>query len=78
MAHQVRWNKIYLEEFIRIGALNQDEEDVLRLRVAGKSIAQQASDLGMSISKVNVVTRHLKEKYDECQPYSNILPVRNA
>lgn len=35
MAHEVPWNKIILEEFVRLGALTKDEEWVMRTRVAG-------------------------------------------
>lgn len=35
MAHQVPWNKIILEEFIRLAILTKDEEAVMRTRVAG-------------------------------------------
>ena len=76
MAHQVAWNTIILEEFVRIGCLTKDEEDVLRTRVKGWSRVEQAMKLGMSVSKVDVITKRLKIKYDNAAMYSDILPKR--
>ena len=76
MAHQVPWNLIILEEFIRIGALTEDEEKVMRTRVAGWPRQKQATKLGMSVSNLDKIIKRLKKKYDQCQPYSPILPPR--
>lgn len=35
MTHQVPWNKVILEEFIRIGCLSKTEEMIMRTRVHG-------------------------------------------
>ena len=37
MAHQVPWNKIIVETFIKEAMLTKDEEWILRTRVAGWS-----------------------------------------
>lgn len=76
MSKQVPWNKIILEEFISLSSLTKDEEEVIRTRVAGWTITEQAMKLGMSISKVNAITKRLKIKYDQVQPYSCLLPPR--
>lgn len=76
MAHQIPWNKIILEEFIRIGGLTQEEEEIMRTRVAGWSITKQSIKLGMSRSKVNYLIARCKLKYDGVQKYSPILPPR--
>lgn len=76
MSHQVPWNKIILEEFISQAILTQEEEEVMRTRVAGWTITKQAMELGMSVSKVNKITRRLKLKYDLIQKYDPILPPR--
>lgn len=73
---QVPWNKIILEEFIRIGSLTDEEEAIMRTRVAGWTITKQSIELGMSVSKVNYLIKRLKAKYDSCQKYSPILPPR--
>lgn len=76
MSKQVPWNKVILEEFISIGGLTKEEEEVMRTRVAGWTITEQSMKLGMSVSKVNFIIKRLKHKYDEAQKYSPILPPR--
>lgn len=76
MSHQVPWNKIILEEFIAIGCLTKEEEEIMRTRVAGWSITKQAYEFGMSERKVNSIINKLKKKYDNAQRYSVILPPR--
>lgn len=76
MAHQVNWNLIILEEFVRLGGLTEEEEQVMRTRFQGKTVTQQSMELGMSISKVNRIIARLKAKYDNVQPYSKVLPPR--
>lgn len=56
MAHQIPWNKIILEEFIRLAILSKDEEAVMRTRVAGWTRVEQAMKLGMSLAKVDKIT----------------------
>ena len=76
MAHQVLWSTPVLEEFIRLGNLTKEEEEVMRMRVAGKSILEQSYALGMSVSTVNRIVSRCKVKYDCVQPFSTILPER--
>lgn len=76
MSKEVLWSKIILEEFIELAALTEDEEHVMRTRVAGWSITKQAMSLGMSESSVNRIIKRLKVKYDAVQPYSPLLPPR--
>lgn len=78
MAHQVPWNKIILEEFIRLAILTKDEEAVMRTRVAGWTRVEQSMKLGMSLAKVDKITARLKKKYDGVQRYSAILPPRKT
>ena len=73
---QVPWNKIILEEFINLALLTKEEEMIMRTRVAGWTISKQAETFGMSESTVNRYIKQLKEKYDNVQPYSVILPPR--
>lgn len=76
ISKQVKWSKIILEEFIEIAALTDEEEQIMRTRVAGWTITKQAQVFGMSESSVNRIIKRLKVKYDGVQPYSPILPPR--
>lgn len=76
MAHQVPWNKIILETFIEEALLNEDEEMIMRTRVAGWSRLQQSDKLGMSVSSVDKIISDLKVKYDNVQKYNPLLPPR--
>ena len=78
MSRQVPWNLIILEEFIRIGALTEDEEAIMRTRVAGWTRTKQSMELHMSMSKIDKLISRLKVKYDNVQPYSPILPPRRS
>lgn len=76
MAKQVPWNKIIVEEFITLAMLSKDEEKILRTRVQGWTITEQALTFGMSTTTVSRIVKRLKKKYDRVQPYSVILPPR--
>lgn len=76
MAHQVRWNKIILEEFIELANLSEAEEIVIRTRVAGWSRLEQCDRLGISTATLDRIIKRLKIKYDEVSQYSVLLPPR--
>lgn len=76
MSREIMWNQIILDEFIRIGGLTDEEEQIMRTRVKGWSTEKQALEFHMSISKVNSLIKRCKQKYDNCQMYSPILPKR--
>lgn len=78
MAKQVPWNKIIVEKFIEDAMLTQDEEMILRTRVAGWTRTKQAMELGMSVSTVDKIIATLKKKYDNVQKYNPILPPRKS
>lgn len=78
MSKQVPWNKIILEEFVRLSSLTDDEEKIIRTRIAGWTISKQADTFGMSESTVNRIISRLKRKYDQVQKYSVILPPRRS
>ena len=42
MTHQVPWTKTLLEDFIAEGLLTEDEENIMRTRIAGWSIVKQS------------------------------------
>lgn len=76
MSKQVLWSKVVLEEFISQAQLTKIEEEVMRTRVAGWTRTEQSMKLGLSLSTIDRVIKVLKIKYDNCQPYSAILPPR--
>ena len=76
MAQQVPWNKILLEEFISLAQLTEQEEWVMRTRVAGWCRTRQATELHVSIETLDRIIRRLKQKYDKVQPFSPLLPPR--
>ena len=70
------WNRIILDEFIRLAFLTETEEKILRTRIAGWSRVKQSMEFNMSISSVDCAIKMIKQKYDMVQPYSPILPKR--
>lgn len=76
MSRQVPWNKVVLEEFIEIGGLTKIEEQVMRTRVAGWSRVEQSMKFGLSLATIDRIIARCKRKYDNCQPYSPLLPPR--
>lgn len=73
---RVEWNKIILEEFIDLATLTKTEEQIMRTRVAGWTRIEQSMTFGLSIATVDRIIKRLKEKYDQVQPYSPLLPPR--
>lgn len=76
MAHQVAWTKLIVEEFIKEAMLSEDEEAIIRTRVKGYTILQQAEMLNMSPDNVSKIIARLKKKYDCVQKYDPLLPPR--
>ena len=76
MTNQVPWNKIILEEFINLALLTKEEEMILRTRIYGWTVREQADKLNMSVSSVNRIIKRLKNKYDDVEKFSTILPPR--
>lgn len=76
MANQVCWTKRIVETFIEEACLTKEEQDILRTRVAGLTISEQAEKFNISIGKVNRIIKRLKWKYDNVQKYCKELPVR--
>ena len=78
MTNQVPWNKIILEEFINLALLTKEEEMILRTRIYGWTVREQADRLNMSVSSVNRIIKRLKNKYDGVEKFSTILPPRKS
>lgn len=75
MRPKVPWTKSMLEKFIEEGLLTEDEERVLRTRIAGWSIVKQSIEFGMSTASVSRMVRGIKRKYVALQPqFPDIFP----
>lgn len=72
------WNEIIYSEFCKLAMLSGIEREVLRTRIMGYSITQQAAKFNVSPSTINRIIAELKVKYDAIQPYSDILPKRRS
>ena len=64
MTHQVPWTKTLLEDFILEGLLTEDEENIMRTRIAGWSIVKQSMEFGMSTATISRIIKKVKKKYD--------------
>jgi hypothetical protein len=77
MTHQVPWSAKLLDNFIKLGLLNDEEEFVIRTRIKGWSQVKQALELGVSTSTIALICRRLKNKYDDLViQYPDIFPER--
>ena len=65
MKHKVPWNRTLLEDFIKEGLLTEDEEFIMRTRLAGWSQVRQAMERNISTATVSNIVRRLKDKYNE-------------
>lgn len=75
MKPKVPWTKAMLEKFIEEGLLTEDEERILRTRIAGWSIVKQSIEFGMSTSSVSRIVRNIRRKYLGLQPkFPDIFP----
>ena len=63
MRLKVPWTKSMLEKFIEEALLTDDEERVLRTRVAGWSITKQSIELSISSSTISRIIRNIRQKY---------------
>ena len=64
MTHEIPWNKTLLEDFIQEGLLTEDEEFIIRTRLAGWSQVKQSMERNISTATVSIIVRRLKNKYD--------------
>lgn len=63
MRTKIPWTKTMLEKFVEEALLTEDEERILRTRVAGWSIVKQSVELNMSVSTVSRLVRNIRQKY---------------
>ena len=77
MTRQVLWTRTVLKAFISEGNLNRRQEYIIRTRVKGHSIAEQALHLHLSVDQVNKEIAKLKKIYDITQIHWKVLPPRH-
>lgn len=75
MRPKVPWTKPMLEKFIEEALLSEDEERVLRTRIAGWSIVKQSMEMCVSTATISRIVNQIKSKYKAIQPlYPDIFP----
>lgn len=74
--HDIRWNRIILDDFLFNAILTQDELDVLDDWAKGETTAYTAMSRNMSVAKVDKIRNQIRKKYDDVQPFSPLLPQR--
>ena len=74
--NDIRWNRIILDDFIFNAILSRDELEVLRDWANGESTIYTATRRNMSVAKVDKLRQQIRQKYDDVQPFSPILPER--
>lgn len=79
MSKQVVWTKKVLEDFIELAMLTDDEAYIMRSRVKGITVTQQAIALHKSESSIHRMINQLKAKYDAVQAeYPDRFPLRKV
>lgn len=76
MAKQVPWNENIYRTFSRLAMLSPLECEILRTRIMGFSVMQQAEEFNLSTSTIQRIIARLKKKYDYVQPLCDELPPR--
>lgn len=75
MYSKIPWTKTMLERFIEEALLTEDEERILRTRVAGWSIVRQSMELGLSTATVSRIVKNITVKYKNIQSrFPDIFP----
>lgn len=74
--NDIRWNRIILNDFKFNALLTEDELAVLHDWAHGQSTTYTAMHRNMSPSRVDKIRNQIRQKYDDVQPYSPLLPPR--
>lgn len=74
--NDIRWNEISIAEFRSLARLTGDEKSVLEDWANGESIVHTAMQRNMSESQVHKLRNQIRQKYDDVQPFSPLLPPR--
>lgn len=79
MAHQVIWTKKTLDTFIKLGNLNEFQQQIMITRCNNKTVIEQSIMLNCSESKVHKEIARIKRIYDEVQKqHPDELPPRRS
>ena len=73
---KIKLNQIIIDEFSRLGGLNEQEITILRDRMLGVTRLQMCHKYNMSTSTIDRKIIDLAERYDAVQPFSDKLPKR--
>lgn len=76
MSKQVPWNKAIFERFVELAMLGEEEQNIMRTRIAGWSRAKQSYKFGMSLATLDRIIARLKVKYDNAARLDSGLPKR--
>lgn len=71
---KVPWNRVIYDEFVSLSYLTPEEEKILQTRIAGWSQVKQCQAYSMSLATLNRKVKHIREKYESVQMYSDKLP----
>lgn len=75
MKPKIPWTKSMLEKFIEEALLTEDEEKIIRTRIAGWSIVKQSMEFGMSTASISRIIKGIRTKYMALQPqFPEIFP----
>ena len=72
----IRWNAVMLAEFRTLACLTEDEDKILTAWDKGWSNVKMADKLGMSDRTVSRHLESIRDKYDDVQVYTPLLPPR--
>lgn len=77
LKRQIPWTKTLLEDFIQEALLTEDEEFIVRTRIAGWSSIKQSMERGLSTATISNIVKRCKEKYDNLhKQFPNRFPKR--
>lgn len=76
MSKQVPWNKAIFERFAELAMLSEEEQDIMKTRIAGWSRNRQSYKFGMSLATLDRIIKRLKIKYDHAAKLDSRLPKR--
>lgn len=71
---KVPWDRVILNEFLTLAILTDEEQEILKTRIAGWSQVRQCHAYNMSLATLNRKVKKMKEKYHSVQKHSDILP----
>ena len=74
--NDIRWNRIVLDDFLFNACLTDDEKTVLFDLANGKTPVSTAMNHNMSVSQVGKLRTQIRQKYDDVQPFTPLLPKR--